>query len=100
MLSANAADPLNLRALSVQADRQRLELVDEGRLDVARLARQLHVREALERLLQEDRELQAREGRAQAEVPPAGAEGLVLGVAVGEEAVGLRVEAGVAVGGH
>src|SRR4051812_27021253 len=83
---------------AVQADRQRLELVDERRLGVQRLAVELQVREPRERLLEQDLQLQARERGAQAEVPAAGAEGLVLGVALDVEEVRVLVARLVAVG--
>ena len=57
------------------------------------------LREALERLLEHDPQLQARERRAQAEVPTTGAEGLVLWIALDLEAVGILVARLVAVGG-
>src|SRR5436190_105530 len=62
------------RASAAEPDRQRLELVYEGRFDVHRLARELDLREAPQRLLEEDAQLQARERGAQAEVAPARAE--------------------------
>src|SRR3954451_22636848 len=87
-------------ALAVQPDRQRLELVDERRLGVVALAGQLDAGVALERLLDERAQLQPRERGAQAEVPAARAEGLVLGVALDVEVVGVLVDVLVAVGRH
>src|SRR6476646_1139954 len=74
-----------------QPYRQRLELVDERRLDHRRCAVDLHRRVALQRFLEQDLELESRQGRPEAEVPPTGAECLVVGVAPHVEAVGVLV---------
>ena len=59
----------------------------------------LHLRVARQRLLEHDPQLQPRQRGAEAEVPAAGAERLVLGVAAHVEAVGVLVARRVAVGG-
>src|SRR3954468_3865611 len=89
-----------LARLAPEPDRQRPQLVDELRLDVGGRARDLHVREALERLLEQDVELQPGERGAEAEVPAAGAESLVLvGLAPDVEAIRVLERLLVAVGG-
>src|SRR5271165_4021049 len=82
-----------------QPDRQRLELVGEPRLDIPRGAGYLHVGEPRERLLDQDPQLQARQGGPQAEVPATGTERLVLGVAGHVEAVGVLMTRLVAIAG-
>src|SRR4051794_6496478 len=72
-----------------QTDGQSLELVDERRLDVRRLPRHLVVRVARQQLVEHDLQLEAGKCCAEAEVPPTGAEALVVGVAFDVEA--LRV---------
>src|SRR5437899_508860 len=67
-------------------------------LTPAAVERQL--REARERLLEEDAQLQPRERGAQAEVPASRSEGLVLGIAAHVVAVGVLVAGLVAIGGH
>src|SRR5688572_17000533 len=81
-----------------QPYRQRLELVDERRLHVARLAVDRDLRIAPERLLHEGPQLEPRQGGAQAVVAAARAEGLVLGPAAQVEGVGVVVDVLVAVG--
>ena len=51
----------------------------------------LHLRIARQRLLEQDPQLQPGQRRAEAEVPAAGAERLVLGVAAHVEAIGVLV---------
>src|SRR4051812_13763249 len=79
------------------ADGQELELIEKGGDRRIRIAGRLHVREALQRLFEEDLELEPGKRGAQAEVAAAGAEGLVLRVAVDVEAVGILVDVLVAV---
>src|SRR5207302_9632134 len=76
---------------------QRLQLVDEQRLRREGIPGERDVGVALERLLDQDAQLQPCERRAQAEVPSAGAERLVLGVAADIEMVGVLVARLVAV---
>src|SRR4051812_2203637 len=82
------------------ANGQRLQLIQESPDDRLGLARDLHVGESLQRLLEEDLQLEAGQRRAEAEVAAAGAEGLVLGVAVDVEAIGIVVDVLVPVGAH
>ena len=70
---------------------QRLQLVEEDRDGGCRLAGELHVGEALQRLLEQDLQLEAGECGPEAEVAAAGAEGLVVGIAEDVEAVGVLV---------
>src|SRR3954453_536805 len=72
-----------------QTDGQRLELVDERRLDVLAVADDLHLRIALEDLLEHDLQLEAGQRSAEAEVAAARAERLMVRVALDVEA--LRV---------
>src|SRR3954451_10647238 len=76
---------------------QRLQLVHERRLHVRRLARELHRRPALQRLLEQGLQLQPRQSGAEAEVATARTEGLVLRVAGRVEAIGTLVDRLVAV---
>ena len=92
--TATSAAPRRLRA---QPDRQRLQLVDELRRRVRRPAVELDVGIALQRLLDQDPQLEPRQRGAEAEVAAAGAERLVLGVAGDVEAVGVLVARLVAV---
>src|SRR5436190_23472799 len=97
--SASATSP-SARASSSPSskpDGQRLQLVEEKRFDGDRWPRELDFGIARQRLLEEDVQLQARQCGAQAEVPAARAEGLVLGFAPDVEAVGVLVAALVAV---
>src|SRR5437764_2660435 len=80
-----------------EPDRQRLELVEEQRFDGDRRSGELDLRIARQRLLEEDPQLQARQRGAQAEVPAARAEGLVLGFAPDVEAIRVLVARLVAV---
>ena len=61
---------------------------------------ELHRGVARQRLLEQDPQLEPRQRGAQAEVPPAGAEGLMVGVAGDVEAVGVLVAGLVAVRRH
>src|ERR1039457_4943867 len=81
-----------------QPHRERLELVDECRFDVFGRAGDLDRGVARERLLDQYPQLQARERGTEAEVPSAGAEGLMLGGAPQVEAVDVFVARLVAVG--
>src|SRR6185437_6618810 len=87
-------------ASGVEPDRQRLQLVDEQRFRRARRTVDLDPRVALQRLLDKDPQLQARERGAEAVVPATGPEGLVLGFARHVEAVGVLVARLIAVRGH
>src|SRR3954463_4949153 len=68
------------RTLRPQPHRHRLGLVDEPRLGEWHGAGELHLREALERLLDHDPQLEPRQRGAEAEVTAARAERLVLGI--------------------
>ena len=70
---------LGLGVRRSQADRQRLQLVQEQRAGVGRLAGELDVGEAAQGLLEQHLDLQPRERGAEAEVAAAGAERLVVG---------------------
>src|SRR5262245_6024852 len=61
------------------ADRQRLQLVEEGRDGRLGLPGELHLGEAPDGLLEEDLELEPRQRRAEAGVAAGRAAGLVLG---------------------
>src|SRR5215212_6705610 len=87
-------------ALAVEPDRQAFQLVEEAGLEVDGRPRHHHPRVPREGLLEQDLQLQPRQSRAEAEVPPAGAERLVVGVAEDVEAVGVLVTGLVAVGGR
>src|SRR6516165_2779365 len=63
-----------------ECDGYRLVLVEKRRFHTHGAAGRHHRREALERLLEQDSQLETSQRRAQAEVPAAGAERLVLGV--------------------
>src|SRR6266496_3907785 len=80
-----------------QAHRKRLQLVEERRLDDRRRARELHRRIALERLLQEDVELEPGERGPEAEMAAAGPERLVLRIPADVEAIGILVTGRVAI---
>lgn len=67
--------------LGSESHRQGFQLVEEAGLDEGGVAGHLHVGVAGEGLLEEDLQLEAGEGGAEAEVAAAGTEGLVLGVA-------------------
>src|SRR5262249_14465306 len=97
--SARAADvPRGAApALRRQPHRQGFQLVEEGRLDEDRVAGELHLGGAGEGLLEEDLQLEAGEGGAEAEVAAARAEGLMVGVAEDVEAIGVLVARLVAV---
>src|SRR6476646_394116 len=86
------------RGLRRQAYGERLQLVEEQRFDVLGPLVQRDLRVALQRLLDQDPQLEARERRAQAEVTAACAERLVLGLTAQVEAVGVLEAALVAVG--
>ena len=75
-------------------------LVGERRLDVGWVAVDLHRGEALERLIDQNPQLEAGERGSEAEVAAACAERLVLGVACDVEAVGVLVAGLIAVGGR
>ena len=71
--------------------RPRLQLVEEPGFDERGLACERNRRKALERLLEQDLQLEPGERRAQTEVAPPCTEGLVLGVASDVEVVGVLI---------
>src|SRR4051812_46559704 len=75
----------------IQVHRQRLELVEERRLGRPRRSGELHPRVTREGLLEQDVQLQSGECGAEAEVPAARAERLVLRVAAHVEVVRVLV---------
>src|SRR5581483_1400976 len=77
---------------AANADADRFLLIEEQRADRVRLADQLHFRPTLDRLLQQDPQLQTRERGPETEVPAAGAERLMLGVALDVEHVRALVD--------
>src|SRR3954447_4594199 len=85
------------RLSAVEPYGQRLELVDEGGFRERRLARDRHRRVARERLGDQHPQLEPRQRGAEAEVPAARAERLMLGIALYVEAVRILVARLVAV---
>src|ERR1700680_2359312 len=93
-------DSVRGHRLRPEAHRQRLQLVDERRLGVYRLAVHRHLGVALERLLEQRPQLEPRERGPPAEVPAPGTKRLMLGGPGHVEPVGILVTRVLAVRGH